>query len=120
MESSKKKILVVDDDADILFVLKMMLEMKGYAVETSAQPDKILQPGSDMPDLLLLDIWMGIFDGREICQQLKNDQQRSKLPIILLSASRDIEQSAKDAGADDFLAKPFDQKELLEKIRQYI
>lgn len=118
--SLKKKILVVDDDNDILFVLKLMLEMNGYDVEVSAEAGKILTPGSPLPDLLLLDIWMGNYDGREICQQVKNDAATKQLPVILLSASRDIEESAKDAGADDFLAKPFEQKDLLEKIRKYI
>ncbi|RYY68633.1 MAG: response regulator transcription factor [Chitinophagaceae bacterium] len=116
----KKKILIVDDDTDILFILKIMLEMKGFAVEISAEPGKILLPGSDMPDLLLLDIWMGNYDGREICQQLKSRPATNRLPIILLSASKDIEQSAKDSGADDFVAKPFEQKYLLEKIGRYI
>ncbi len=116
----KKSILVVDDDQDILFVLKLMLEMKGYTVELSSDPGNLLNMGADLPSLLLLDIWMGNYDGREICQQLKSDPATKGLPVILLSASRDIEQSAKDAGADDFLAKPFEQKHLLEKIVKYI
>jgi CheY-like chemotaxis protein len=116
----KKKILIVDDDADILFVLKMMLEMEGYEVELNPQANQILLPGSPKPDLLLLDIWMGNYDGREICQQLKSDPATSDLPIILISASRDIEKSAKDAGANDFLAKPFEQKDLLKKIAEYV
>lgn len=116
----KKKILVVDDDADILFVLKMMLERKGYEVETSAEPDKILPPGSTLPDLVLLDIWMGNYDGRDICRQLKADPATQQLPVILLSASKDIGQSARESGADDFVAKPFEQKHLLEKISGYI
>lgn len=116
----KKRILVVDDDQDILFVLKLMLEMKGYTVELSSDPGKLLKMDTELPSLLLLDIWMGNYDGREICQQLKSDPATKDLPVILLSASRDIEQSAKDAGADDFLAKPFEQKHLLEKIVKYI
>jgi DNA-binding response OmpR family regulator len=116
----KKKILIVDDDTDILFVLKLMLEMKGYNVELSSDADKILSPGAEKPDLMLLDIWMGNYDGREICQQIKADPSTNSVPVILLSAGRDIEQSAKEAGADDFLAKPFEQKHLLEKIAKYV
>jgi len=116
----KKKILIVDDDADILHALKIMLERKGYAVELSSEADKIFLPGFDMPDLLILDIWMGNFDGREICHQLKSDPVTNSLPVILFSAGRDIEKSAKDAGADDFLAKPFEQKLLFEKIERFI
>jgi CheY-like chemotaxis protein len=116
----KKKILIADDDADILFVLKMMLELKGYEVELASEGDKVITLITNKPDLILLDIWMGNYDGREICQQLKNNPATSGIPIILISASREIEQSAKDAGANDFVAKPFEQHDLLEKIGQYI
>lgn len=112
----KKKILIIDDDIDILLALKIMLERKGYQVELSSEVDTLLLHGTAIPDLLILDIWMGNYDGREICQQLKNNAATHHLPVILFSAGRDIEQSAKEAGADDFLAKPFDQKHLLEKI----
>lgn len=116
----KKKILIADDDADILFVLKMMLELKGYKVELASEGDKVIALSTNKPDLILLDIWMGNYDGREICRQLKNNPATGNIPIILISASREIEQSAKDAGANDFVAKPFEQNDLLEKIGQYI
>ena len=116
----KKKILIADDDADILFVLKMMLELKGYEVELAAEGDQVIALSANQPQLILLDIWMGNYDGREICQQLKNNPATSNIPIILISASREIEQSAKDAGANDFVAKPFEQHDLLQKIGQYI
>ncbi len=120
MSEVQKKILVVDDDADILFVLKMMLEMNGYKVETTLDAAAVLAPDFSLPDLLLLDIWMGNYDGREICRQLKENAATASLPVILLSAGRDIKQSAIDAGADDFVAKPFEQKYLLEKIAKHI
>ncbi len=68
----KKQILIVDDDPDILYVLKLMLEMNGYAVELSSDPGNLLPTGAVLPDLILLDIWMGMYDGREICQQIKS------------------------------------------------
>lgn len=97
-----------------------MLELKGYEVELASEGDKVITLITNKPDLILLDIWMGNYDGREICQQLKNNPATSGIPIILISASREIEQSAKDAGANDFVAKPFEQHDLLEKIGQYI
>lgn len=97
-----------------------MLELKGYEVELASEGDKVIALSINKPDLILLDIWMGNYDGREICQQLKNNTATSGIPIILISASRDIEQSAKDAGANDFVAKPFEQHDLLDKIGQYI
>lgn len=97
-----------------------MLELKGYKVELASEGDKVIALSTNKPDLILLDIWMGNYDGREICRQLKNNPATGNIPIILISASREIEQSAKDAGANDFVAKPFEQNDLLEKIGQYI
>ena len=62
---------------------------------------------TDLPDLLLLDIWMSGTDGLDICKQLKQNTATQHIPIVLLSASREIEKSALDAGANDFLSKPF-------------
>jgi CheY-like chemotaxis protein len=73
----------------------------------------------DFPDLLLLDIWMSGQDGRDICKYLKKNPTTKNIPIILVSASRDIMQSAKNAGADDFIAKPFEMETLLDKVRHY-
>lgn len=97
-----------------------MLELKGYTVELADDGEKVQALSANKPDLVLLDIWMGIYDGREICQRLKSDPFTRSIPVILVSASGDIEESARNAGADDFVAKPFEQKELLQKIAKYI
>jgi CheY-like chemotaxis protein len=73
-----------------------------------------------LPDLLLLDIWMSGIDGRDICKELKQKENTKKIPIVLISASREIERSALEAGADDFLAKPFEIDDLLEKIEKHL
>ena len=70
-------------------------------------------------DLLLLDIWMSGHDGKEICRALKRGDATKKVPIILISASRDVELSASEAGADDWIAKPFDMKNLLAKVKKH-
>jgi CheY-like chemotaxis protein len=114
-----KKILVADDDPAILDALQMMLELEGYEVETSIDGETIYKMEKNFPDLLLLDIWMSGQDGRDICKYLKKDPITKDIPIILVSASRDIMQSAKDAGADDFIAKPFEMDTLLDKVRYY-
>jgi CheY-like chemotaxis protein len=72
------------------------------------------------PDLLLLDIWMSGLDGREICKALKLQDHTKHIPIILVSANRDTEQIAHDAGADDFLNKPFDMDDLLRKVAERV
>lgn len=115
-----KKIMIVDDDEGILDALSMMLEYKGYEVSTCKNGNTILTMEQDFPDLLLLDIWMSGIDGRNVCRQLKEKLQTKKIPIIMISASKDIERSAIDSGADDFLAKPFEMNELIKKIETYI
>lgn len=115
-----KRILVADDDPAIVDALKLMLEIEGYAVDTTVNGETIYKMEKEYPALLLLDIWMSGQDGREICKYLKKSEQTREIPIIMISASKDIEYSAREAGADDFLAKPFEMNDLLEKVTKYI
>lgn len=115
-----KKILIADDDPAICDAVKMMLEMEGYQVGTTVDGATIYRMESEMPDLLLLDIWMSGQDGREICKYLKARESTKHIPIIMVSASRDIEKSAREAGADDFLSKPFKMADLLGKVALYV
>src|SRR5688500_6269736 len=103
----QRKILVADDDPAICDAVQFMLEEEGYAVDTTVNGETIYKMEKNFPDVLLLDIWMSGQDGREICKYLKKKSMTKNIPIIMLSASRDIASSAKEAGADDFLAKPF-------------
>jgi CheY-like chemotaxis protein len=113
-----KKIMIVDDDPGIVDAIVILLEYEGYEV-TSAYNGVAALTMQDLPDLLLLDIWMPGTDGREVCKQLKEKDNTRELPIIMISASKDIEDSALAAGADDFLAKPFEINDLIEKVRKY-
>jgi DNA-binding response OmpR family regulator len=115
-----KKILVADDDPAILHSLQMLLEDEGYQVETTVDGATIGDAQGFRPDLILLDIWMSGMDGREICRQLKSRDNTKGIPIVMISANRDTEQIARQAGADDFIAKPFDIDELLVKVEQAI
>jgi len=117
MPDTKKKIIIADDDAGIIDAVSIMLEMAGYDVVTTLNGGMLLnlQPGQ-YPDLILLDIWMSGEDGTEICRALKANEATRQIPVILFSASKEIEQSAFAAGADDFLAKPFEMNDLLNKI----
>jgi CheY-like chemotaxis protein len=120
MSNEQKTILVADDDPAICDALSFMLEEEGYRVLTTVNGATIYKMEKEFPDLLLLDIWMSGQDGREICKYLKKKEQTKDIPIIILSASRDIEKSAEEAGADDFLAKPFQMDELLKKVAYYV
>jgi DNA-binding response OmpR family regulator len=117
MSSDKqKKIMIADDDPGIVDAVEMLLEFEGYEVTSTVDGSTVLDMKHELPDLLLLDIWMSGEDGREICKKLKTTPITKDIPVIMISASRDIKQSAMDSGADDFLAKPFEMAELLKKI----
>lgn len=115
-----KKILVADDDPAIVDSIQMILEMEGYAVDTTVDGETIYKMEKEYPDLLLLDIWMSGEDGRDVCKFLKKSSLTKKIPIIMISASRDVKESAKQAGANDFLAKPFEMEDLLNIVKKHI
>ncbi|MBI3883222.1 MAG: response regulator [Sphingobacteriales bacterium] len=119
MEKSKKTIMIADDDPGILDAVGLLLEFQGYEVIATLNCNKLLNDEQPLPDLLLLDIWMSGTDGRDTCKKLKEKTSTATLPIIMISASKDIGASAIAAGADDFLAKPFQMDDLLKKIEQY-
>src|ERR1700712_3333068 len=114
-----KKIMIADDDFAILDSLSIMLEFEGYEVMSTSDANTLLEMDNEFPDLLLLDIWMSGTDGRDICKHLKQKTSTREIPIVLISASREIEKSAKEAGANDFLSKPFEVTDLLHKVKQY-
>ncbi|HVB72112.1 MAG TPA: response regulator transcription factor [Ktedonobacteraceae bacterium] len=116
----RKRILVAEDDAGIGEMLHEMLEDAGYEVEIQVDGQAVQQMAEPFPDLLFLDIRLSGTDGRTICRQLKSQEATHHLPIILLSAHKDTRQMARDAGADDFLAKPFEMGDLLALVAKYV
>ncbi len=119
MTQSPKKIMIADDDPGIVDAIEMLLEFEGYYVTSTVDGATVLDMKDELPDLLLLDIWMSGEDGRDICKKLKQVESTKNIPVIMISASRDIKESAMAAGADDFLAKPFEMSDLLDKIRSF-
>lgn len=117
---SKKKILIADDDPAILEALTLMLEDAGYETDTTVDGQTIKEATDQLPDLILLDIWMSGTDGRDICKHLKRRPQTKHIPIIMVSANKDAEHIAKESGADDFIAKPFEMDDLLALIEKYM
>ena len=111
------KILVVDDDIDILSVMEILLSMKGFDVEvTSSGENALPKIESFKPDLILLDVLISGYDGRAICKQLKSHQATSHIPVIMFSAHPGAAATIKDYGADDFISKPFDVNNLMRKV----
>jgi DNA-binding response OmpR family regulator len=111
-----KRVMIADDDKAIVDAVQAMLEFGGYEVSFTYNGATILDMQENFPDLILLDIWMSGTDGRDVCKALKQRSATRTIPVIMISASPDLEISAKDAGADDFLEKPFDMDDLLGKI----
>jgi DNA-binding response OmpR family regulator len=116
----KGKVLVADDDAGIVDALQMVLEDADYEVQTATDGYTVRSVNDKLPDVILLDIWMSGDDGRDICRHLKSKRTTMNIPIIMISATSDLAQSAQAAGADDFLPKPFQMEHLLEKVEKYI
>jgi len=111
------KILVVDDDLDILVVMEILLSMKGYEVEVTAKWENTFDKiESFKPDLILLDVLISGNDGRVLCKQLKSEPDKKNIPIIMFSAHPSAAATIKEYGANDFIAKPFDVNDLLTKI----
>ena len=109
--------MIADDDPGIVDAIELLLEFEGYQVSKTIDGSTVLDMKMELPDLLLLDIWMSGEDGRDICKKLKQEDATKDIPVIMISASKDIKESAMAAGADDFLAKPFEMNELLSKIK---
>lgn len=120
VKKTKKKVLVADDNPAILDALTIMLEESGYAVETTLDGASTQDMKDDLPDLVLLDVWMSGVDGRDICRFLKSSPTTKHIPVIMVSATKNIEQIAKDCGADDFITKPFQMEHLLAIVAKYI
>jgi DNA-binding response OmpR family regulator len=113
-------IVVADDDPDILEAMKMMLELYNFNVETIADGVVLPKLKKLQPQLLLLDIRMSGVDGRAICKKLKSLDETKNIPVVMISANVNLQNSVKEAGANDYLAKPFEMNELLNKIEKYV
>ena len=119
MDISSIKVLVVDDDPDIVEILKYNLKNSGYSVKSAGNGlEAIKKAKKFIPDIILMDVMMPEMSGIEACEEIKNIDQLSQAIIIFLSArSEDYTQiSAYDAGADDYISKPVKPKILLKKI----
>ncbi len=119
-----KKIIIVDDTIELLELSKRLLEKRGYTILTlsdSRGAFALIQ--KEKPDLVIMDMLMPDKDGAEICKELKNDPALKKIPVIL-STGQMLEQSEiaspETIGADDYLMKPFEIEDLLEKINKWL
>jgi len=120
---SKKKILAVDDEPNILLSIEFILDMEGYEVHTAHDGDEALEvAGRIRPDVILLDINMPRKDGYEVCRILREQADMAGTKVIMLTAKGQTLERKKglEVGADEYVTKPFSAEDLLQKIRACI
>lgn len=118
----EKSVLIFDDDVDILSILTYLLEEKGWKISTRTTCANILKDIEEtQPDIIMMDNWIPEAGGKVATKLIKSHADYKSIPVIYFSANNDIERLAKEAGADTYLAKPFDLdqlEELLDNVLQ--
>jgi len=117
---ARRKILIIEDDRDIVEMVEYNLREEGYATVSALNGEEgVNLARSERPDLIILDIMLPIVDGFEVCRTLKSDNTTSHIPIIILSAkSQETDKVVGlELGADDYITKPFSPRELIARIR---
>jgi len=117
-----KKIIVVDDDEEVLDTIELVLEIGGYEVEPLSDAEGLHETiGSFNPDLIILDIVLGKIDGRTLCNEIKTNPKTKHIPILMMSGLYKAEEiNVLETPPDDFMPKPFKMDVLLEKIESLI
>src|SRR5690554_1141289 len=113
-----ERVLVVDDEQSICDLIKLDLEFEGYVVETAYDGREALEKVESFnPDLIILDVMLPYISGYELCKKIN---ERHNIPIILLTAKTDIVDKVLglELGADDYMTKPFDNRELLARVKR--
>jgi two-component system alkaline phosphatase synthesis response regulator PhoP len=118
-----KKILIVDDEVDLVETLRFPLEMEGFTVLVSYNgEDGLHQARKEKPHLILLDLMLPKLDGYKVCRLLKFDERYKHIPILMLTAkTQDRDKSlGLETGANEYITKPFEMDDLLEKVKSYL
>ena len=119
--SVNTRILILDDDPDICTMIKMVLEYHGFTAFDADCEEKANQVLASEPiDLIIMDMLLSGADGTDICRRLKNDKERSSLPVLMFSAHPTARETCLAAGADDFIPKPFEMNDLIAKVNYFI
>jgi len=118
---SKKKVLIFDDNIELLELCTLILEGLELDIKTSITSDNADQQVLDyMPDLILMDNWLPNISGIEATRLIKAQKQTSQIPVIYFTANNNIDKLAKEAGADGFISKPFDITELEQMVKDHL
>ncbi|HPS55972.1 MAG TPA: response regulator transcription factor [Sedimentisphaerales bacterium] len=117
----KENILIVDDEDDVLELVRYNLEKEGYAVQTAVCGEEALTKArAKLPDLIILDLMLPGIDGLSVCKKLKEDTKTQNIPVIMLTAKSEDSDivSGLELGADDYVTKPFSPKVLIARVRR--
>ena len=120
---SPKKILVVDDEVDLVETVRFPLEMEGFDVLVSYNgEDALNQARKEKPDLIILDLMLPKLDGYKVCRLLKFDERYKHIPILMLTAKTQEKDKTlgMETGADEYITKPFEMDYLMEKVKAYL
>jgi adenylate cyclase len=122
MTEETPRVLVVDDTPQNIRLLDAVLSPRGYTViPATSGPEALNIVADSPPDLILLDIQMPVMDGYEVCRRLRDDPASRALPVVMITAAGDQEKlKALEAGADEFISKPFNQAELLARVKSLL
>ncbi len=118
-----KRILIVDDEPDVLSLAAFRLKKSGYEILTATDGQMGLDMiTSEKPDLVLLDLRLPNMDGMDVCKHVKSDKELQHIPIILFTATEDVRVAdvVKEVDANDYIVKPFEPDKLIEKIKSFI
>ena len=118
-----KKILIADDETDIVETLQFMLEVEGFECLTAYNGEDALNMAKrEMPDLLILDVMMPKINGYKVCRLLKFDAKYKNIPILMVTARSQEEDKmiGEETGADEYITKPFEINDVVEKVKKYL
>jgi DNA-binding response OmpR family regulator len=117
----KKRLLILDDDKDILDVMHEIFNDEGYEVKTIENADNILNDIANYrPDIILLDYILNGINGGEICHQIKTNETTCTIPIIIVTAYSKVINSLGSYGCDGFVSKPFEIAELVQQVNELL
>jgi len=120
---ANERILVVDDEEDVLELVRYNLDRSGYQTETASSGEEALSKArKSLPDLIILDLMLPGIDGLEVCKKLKSDGKTEQIPVIMLTAKGDESDivTGLELGAEDYVTKPFSPKILIARVRRIL
>lgn len=115
-----KQIILADDDPGMRDIFEMLLKRAGYRVTIYSSGEALMKNEFEVPDMFILDKQLSGINGLKVCRFLKEKEATKNVPVIIISASTSVAGSAAEAGADEYIEKPFKTKELLDLLNKYL